>query len=387
MVEITNAGASIERHFGTLDDPRQAMNQDHLFLDILVIAICAIIAGADDWEAVADFGRAKAAWFKQFLTLANGIPSHDTFWRVFRQLDPAQFQACFLGWIQAVNCVTQQEVVAIDGKKLRRSHDKGAGRNAIHMVSAWASSAGLTLGQRKVDEKSNEITAIPALLEVLDLAGCIVTIDAMAPSGHPQTEIAQAIVDKEADYLLALKANQGTLHEDVALLFDDLTQSNFTAYDYDHAKTVDKDHGRIEVRQAWTISDPALLRALRTTDRWPLLRTLVKIQAERYVGEQHSLETRYFISSLSAPAAQLLAAARTHWGIENGCHWVLDIAFREDECRLRKDHGAHNFAILRHIALNCLKQERSAKVGVKNKRLRAGWDNDYLLSVLSTLFA
>lgn len=383
MDEASNFGASIEQHFGTLVDPRQAMNQDHLFLDILVVAICAIIAGADDWEAVADFGRAKLEWFSRFLSLPHGIPSHDTFWRVFRFLDPEQFQECFLAWVQTVSCVTQGQVIAIDGKKLRRSHDKGLGRNAIHMVSAWASATGLTLGQRKVDDKSNEITAIPALLEVLDLAGCIVTIDAMGC----QTGIAQAIVDKEADYLLALKANQGTLHEDVVLLFDDLVQSNFTAYAYDHDKTVDKDHGRIEVRQAWTISDPAVLRALRTTDKWPKLRTLLKVQAERYLGEQPTLETRYYLSSLSAPAARLLAAARTHWSIENGCHWVLDIAFREDECRLRKDHGSQNFAILRHIALNCLKQERTAKLGVKNKRLRAGWDNDYLLTVLSTLFS
>jgi predicted transposase YbfD/YdcC len=383
MDEASNPGASIEQHFGTLVDPRQAMNQEHLFLEILVVAICAIIAGADDWEAVADFGRAKLEWFSRFLSLPHGIPSHDTFWRVFRLLDPEQFQECFLAWIQTVSCVTQGQVIAIDGKKLRRSHDKGLGRNAIHMVSAWASATGLTLGQRKVDDKSNEITAIPALLEVLDLAGCIVTIDAMGC----QTGIAQAIVDKEADYLLALKANQGTLHEDVVLLFDDLVQSNFTAYAYDHDKTVDKDHGRIEVRQAWTISDPAVLRALRTTDKWPKLRTLLKVQAERYLGEQPTLETRYYLSSLSAPAARLLAAARTHWSIENGCHWVLDIAFREDECRLRKDHGPQNFAILRHIALNCLKQERTAKLGVKNKRLRAGWDNDYLLTVLSTLFS
>lgn len=382
MAEGSKVGASIEQHFGRLVDPRQAMNQEHLFLDILVIAICAIIAGADDWEAVADFGRAKHEWFKRFLSLPQGIPSHDTFWRIFRLLDPEPFQECFLTWVQAVSCVTQGQVIAIDGKKLRRSHDKRGGRNAIHMVSAWASATGLTLGQRKVDDKSNEITAIPALLEVLDIAGCIITIDAMGC----QTDIAQTIVDKDADYLLALKANQGTLHEDVGLLFDDLVQSDFTAYAYDHAKTVDKDHGRIEVRQAWTISDPAVLRALRTTNKWPKLRTLVKVQAERYIGAQHTLETRYYLSSLAAPAAHLLAAVRTHWTIENCCHWVLDIAFREDECRLRKDHGAQNFAILRHIALNCLKQERTAKVGVKNKRLRAGWDNDYLLAVLATLF-
>jgi predicted transposase YbfD/YdcC len=382
MDETTNVSASIEAYFGQLVDPRQMMTQEHRLLDILVIALCAIISGADDWEAVADFGRAKVEWFSRFLALPHGIPAHDTFWRVFRALEPEPFQRCFLEWIQAVSGVTQGQVIAIDGKKLRRSHDKGLGKQAIHMVSAWASVNRLTLGQRKVDDKSNEITAIPALLEVLDLAGCIVTIDAMGC----HTAIAQTIVDKEADYLLALKENQLLLYEDVTLLFDDLAQSHFTAYAYDHAKTVDKDHGRIEVRQAWTISDPALLHALRTIDKWPKLRTLVKVQAERYLDSHHTLETRDYISSHSADAAHLLAAIRSHWSIENSCHWVLDLAFREDECRLRKDHGAQNFAILRHIALNCLKQERSAKLGVKNKRLRAAWDHHYLLTLLATLF-
>lgn len=359
MDESKQPMSSIQHYFASLADPRQAINQEHQLLDILVIAICAIIAGADDWEAVADFGRAKVAWFQRFLALPHGIPAHDTFWRVFRALEPECFQTCFLTWIQAVGNVTQGQVVAIDGKKLRRSHDKGLGKQAIHMVSAWASANRLTLGQRKVDDKSNEITAIPALLDVLDLAGCIVTIDAMGC----HTAIAQAIVDKDADYVLALKANQDTLYEDVTLLFDDLVQSRYTAYPYDHAKTVDKDHGRIEVRQAWTITDPSVLRGLRTTAHWPQLQTLVKVQAERQWAGQQTVDTRYYISSLRASATTLLAAVRTHWHIENCCHWVLDMAFREDECRLRKEHGAQNFAILRHIALNCLKQERSAKLG------------------------
>lgn len=380
-VTQSNSG-SIQSHFAGLSDPRQAMNQEHLLCDIVVIAVCAVICGADDWVAVADFGKAKAAWFPSFLALPHGIPAHDTFWRVFRLLDAEQFQECFLRWIQAVAQITNGQIVAIDGKKLRRSHDKALGKNAIHMVSAWASANGLTLGQRKVDDKSNEITAIPELLKVLDISGCIVTIDAMGC----QTEIAQTILAQEAEYLLALKENQGTLYADVALLFDDLAQSNFTAYVHDTAKTVDKDHGRIEVRQAWTISDPALLQALRSPEKWPNLHTLVKLQAERYIGSEHSCETRYFISSWQTSAQKLLAGVRTHWQIENACHWVLDIAFREDESRLRKDNGPQNFAVLRHIALNCLKQERSAKLGIKNKRLRAGWDADYLATVLATLF-
>lgn len=387
METATATISSIQTYFAPLTDPRHEMNREHLLLDLVTMAICAIIAGADDWVAVAAFAQTKASWLQTFLALPSGIPSHDTFWRLFRWLKPEEFEACFLGWIQAVSRVTNGQVIAIDGKKLRRSHDKGSGKSAIHMVSAWASANRLTLGQRKVDEKSNEITAIPELLQVLEIAGCIVTIDRVPTGRGCQTEIAKTIIEKEADYLLALKGNQGTLHADVDLLFTDLAESHNTAYPHDHAMTVDKNHGRIEIRHAWTISDPQLLANLRNTGNWPQLHTLLKIQAERIIDGQRSTETRYYISSLTASAARLLEVARTHWQIENTCHWVLDIAFREDESRLRKNFGAQNFAILRHIALNCLKQERSARIGTKNKRLRAAWDNDYLLHVLSTLFA
>ena len=372
----------IVEHFADLDDPRQRANQEHKFIDILVITICAAICGADDWVAVESFGLAKRSWLATFLELPNGIPSHDTFWRVFRRLDPEQFQASFMNWVAAIHETTMGQVIAVDGKQLRRSHDASAGKAAIHMVSAWATSHQLVLGQRKVDEKSNEITAIPELLQALDLHGCLVTIDAMGC----QTKIAQITVDNEADYLLALKENQGNLHEDVVLLFDDLAQSDFTAYSCDSDTTMDENHGRIEVRTAWTIDDPDLIAALRTTETWPQLATLVKVQAERYIGDKHSVDARYYISSLKAPAAEMLRFTRTHWAIENQLHWVLDIAFREDDCRLRKDHGAQNFATLRHIALNLLKQDDTLKVGIKNKRLRAGWDQDYLLSVLRPLF-
>lgn len=383
MVIKTEVKPQIETYFSTLEDPRSAMNQAHEFLDILVIAICAVICGADDWVAVADYGRAKQSWFERFLALPNGIPEHDTFWRVFRALDPEQFQACFLSWMQAVCQETEGEIVAIDGKQLRRSYDRQDGQAAIHMVSAWASANGLCLGQCKVDEKSNEITAIPKLLQVLELAGCVVTIDAMGC----QVEIAQEIIEQEADYLLALKKNQGHLFDDVKLLFDDLVDSDFRAYDYADHKSVDLDHGRVEVRTCWVISDPQVIRHLRGAERWPQLCSLVKIQAERYLPDEQTVAVRYFISSVDASAQELLRIARTHWNIENCFHWVLDVAFREDDSRIRKDNGAQNFALLRHLALNALKQEQSAKVGVKNKRLRAGWDNDYLLTVLDTLFA
>ena len=278
----------------------------------------------------------------------------------------------------AINDVTNGEIIALDGKQLRRSHDKSNGKAAIHMVSAWATSNRLVLGQVKVDEKSNEIKAIPELLERLDLQGCLVTIDAMGC----QVDIADCVVEKEGDYLFSLKGNQSNLHEDVVLLFDDLEESDFSAYDYDYAKTVDKDHGRIEVRHCWTIVDPKLIQHMRGADRFRALHTIVRVRSERYVGDKHSVEDRHFIGSATPLATEALRATRAHWHVENSLHWVLDIAFREDESRLRKGNGPQNFAVLRHIALNALKQERTAKLGVKNKRLRAGWDEAYLFKVL-----
>lgn len=375
-------GVSITAHFGDLHDPRLERTKAHDLATILVIAICASIGGANDWVAVAEFGRSKQAWFATFLDLPNGIPSHDTFWRVFRALDPDQFQTCFLNWIRATSPLIGGQVIAIDGKQLRRSHDKGLGRSAIYMVSAWATANHLVLGQRKVAEKSNEITAIPELLGALDLAGCLVTIDAIGC----QTAIAQLIVDQNADYLLALKANQGQLYDDVALLFADLTTSQYQAYAHDYAKMSGKGHGRIEIREAWTISDPQVIAHLRHASQFARLTTVMLVRLERRCGVDVSVETRYYISSIHTSAARLLRSKRQHWRIENSLHWILDIAFREDESRLRKDHGAQNFAILRHIALNLLKQETTCKLGVFNKRLKAAWDLDYLRSVLATLF-
>lgn len=375
-------GSSISAHFADLRDPRLERTKAHDLMTILVIAICASIAGANDWVAVAEFGRSKQAWFATFLDLPNGIPSHDTFWRVFRALDPDQFQTCFVNWIRATSPLIGGQVIAIDGKQLRRSHDKGLGRNAIYMVSAWATANHLVLGQRKVAEKSNEITAIPELLRALDLAGCLVTIDAIGC----QTAIAQLIIEQGADYLLALKANQGQLYEDVARLFTDLAASQHRAYAYDYAKTWNKGHGRLELREAWTINDPKVIRHLRHAHAFAGLTTVMMVRHERRCGAECSVETRYYISSTDTSAAHLLRSKRRHWRIENSLHWILDIAFREDESRVRKDHGAQNMAILRHIALNLLKQETTCKVGIFNKRLKAAWDLDYMRTVLATLF-
>jgi predicted transposase YbfD/YdcC len=375
-------GVSIAAHFGDLRDPRLERTKAHDLLTILAVAICAIIGGANDWVAVAEFGRSKRAWFATFLDLANGIPSHDTFWRVFRVLDPDQFQTCFLNWIRATSPLIGGQVIAIDGKQLRRSHDKGLGRSAIYMVSAWATANHLVLGQRKVADKSNEITAIPELLRALDLTGCLVTIDAIGC----QTAIAQLIVEQGADYVLALKANQGQLYDDVALLFADLAASQYQAYPYNYAKTWNKGHGRIELREAWTISAPQVLTHLRHANQFARLTTVMLVRHERRCGAEISVETRYYISSTHTSAAHLLRSKRRHWHIENSLHWILDIAFREDESRVRKDHGPQNLAILRHIALNLLKQETTCKLGVFNKRLKAAWDLDYMRTVLATLF-
>jgi len=372
--------AGIEQHFGELEDPRIDRTKLHKLVDILVIAICAVIAGADNWEDIEEFGKARVEWFKSILELPNGIPSHDTFNRLFARLKPEQFQACFMNWIMAVSEIMGAQDIASDGKILRRSQDKGIGKGASDMVSAWATANCLVLGQVKVDEKSNEITAIPQLLEALEIAGCIVTIDAMGC----QTDIAEKIIESEADYVLASKDNQGNLYEDAIRLFDDLENSQYKAYEFDYDKTVDKDHGRIEIRECWTISDPAILQHLRGFANWKNLTTVSRIRAEQRIGEERSCEDRYHIASVSG-ATRVLTTVRSHWGIENQLHWVLDIAFDETRYRVRKDHGPENFALLRHIALNLLKQEKTCKRGIKGKRLLAGWNQDYLLKVLAGL--
>lgn len=295
VAEVVQEPPRIAKHFEKLKDPRKGTLRYHKFLDILTIAICAVICGADDYEAIAEFGQAKAEWLATFLELPNGIPAHDTFWRVFEALNPEQFQHCFMNWMAGVRKTISREVVSLDGKRLRRSYAKEDDKAAIHMVSAWATTNRLVLGQQKVDEKSNEITAIPELLRALDLHGCIVTIDAMGC----QTAIAEMIVEGQADYLLSLKGNQSNLHEDVVLLFDDLVASNFTAYTYDHAVTVDKNHGRIETRRCWTIDYPSLDGSLRGADNWPKLTTLVKVQSERRIDGKRTLEDRYFIAILA----------------------------------------------------------------------------------------
>jgi predicted transposase YbfD/YdcC len=371
---------SISEHFGRLEDPRIERNKLHPLLNIIVIAICAVICGAENWVDVELYGNLKKEWLGRYLDLTNGVPSHDTFGRVFRLLNAEAFQACFLAWVKAVNTLTGGQVMAIDGKELRRSMDETLGKRAIHMVSAWASENRLVLAQQKVDEKSNEITAIPALLEMLEIAGCIITMDAMGC----QTEIAQKITDQQGDYVLAVKENQGHLFEDIEHLCQlYLHHEQPMFYFNDYAKTVNKDHDRIEIRECWILDAAFYGPSIRHISQWAKIKTVVMIRRERRLSNKTEIHTRYYISSLAGKAERFLEVIREHWGIENCVHWVLDMAFNEDQSRLHKDHGAENFAVIRHIALNLLRNERTAKVGMKAKRLKAGWDDAYLFKVLS----
>ena len=401
----------VVEHFAGLVDPRAERAQRHELLDIIVITICGVICGADNWVEIEEFGNARLEWLSRFLRLPNGIPSHDTFGRVFSRLDPDQFGACFMNWARSVAELTQGEVVAIDGKTLRRCHDRGQGRAPLHLVSAWAAQNHLVLGQTRTQAHSNEITAIPQLLALLELRGCIITIDAMGC----QTEIAQQIVDGGADYLLAVKSNQGELYGNIQDLFQmaaqegslaeepvyhrpDYHRPDYHRPDYhrpDYHRQVDKGHGRLETRECWVITDPAELAYVDPHRRWLGLKSVAKVcyrrgvhpqapqQALREAPRKAPTETRYYICSYQPAAASLLQASRQHWGIENSLHWVLDMAFDEDHCRVRTGHADQNLAVVRHLTLNLLKQERTAKVGIKAKRKKAGWDHNYLLKVLA----
>ena len=367
---------SIAKHFEQVEDPRIERSKAHLLLDILTIAILAMICGADGWVGMESYGKAKELWLRTFLELPNGIPSHDTFARVFARLDPEQLQSAFLSWVRSVSDLSKGEVIAIDGKRVRRSYDAGKEQGAIHMVSAWASQNRLVLGQFKVENKSNEITAIPWLLKVLDLEGSIVTIDAMGT----QKAIAEQIVTQGGDYVLALKGNQGGLYEDVQQLFDWARKQDFEDIDHDFYQTLDANHGRIEKRRCWSLGQ---VKDLVNSEQWAQFTSVAMVEAIREEKGQTSRAVRFYISSLAPDAQKLATAIRAHWSVENPLHWVLDVAFSEDDSRIRTGHAPENLALLRHLAVSALNQETSAKLGIKNKRLRAGWDNDYLLKVLA----
>jgi predicted transposase YbfD/YdcC len=371
------SASDLVSHFASLKDPRIERTKRHKLLDIIIIAICGTICGADGWVEIEQFGKEKEEWLKTFLELPNGIPSHDTFGRVFAHLDPVEFERCFFEWVQSMS-EKVEGVIAIDGKTSRRSHDKTKGKKALHMVSAWSVENRLVLAQVAVDQKSNEITAIPLLLQQLSLSGCIVTIDAMGA----QKKITTHIVEDDGDFVLALKNNHGKLRQGVEQVFADALAGSLTGIQPSFYETMEKGHGRIEIRRHWMIDDKDIIKYLDPKDEWKGLRSIGMVQSERTIGQKTSKEIRYYIISFEKKIQTFASAVRSHWEIENKLHWVLDIAFREDDSRVRTGYADHNLSVLRHIALNLLRQEKTAKVGVKAKRLKAGWGNKYLLKVL-----
>ncbi|BAY14058.1 transposase ISAs1 family protein (plasmid) [Calothrix sp. NIES-2098] len=360
-----------------MEDPRVDRTKRHKLIDILTIAICAVICGADSWVAIELYGCTKYEWLKTFLELPNGIPSHDTFARVFAQLDTQKFQECFLSWMRTIQKITSAEIVAIDGKTLCGSNDKASGQSAIEIVSAWATTNRMVLGQVKVDSHSNEITAIPELLKVLELSGCIVTIDAIGC----QKNIVKLIAQQDADYVITLKKNQGNLANEVEELIAEGIRTGFQGLKHSTYKTEEVSHGRHEIRHYLMISN--IGNKLDPDSVWAKLNSIGMVESVRELDGETTVETRYFISSLEDNAQKFANSIRSHWGIENSLHWVLDVALNEDNCRIRKDNAPQNFAVLRHIAVNLLGKEKRVKVGVKNKQFLAAMDNQYLTRLLS----
>jgi len=364
----------IQDHFADLTDPRRR-EVTYPLINIVTIALCAVVSGADDFVSIAEYGRKKQKWLAQFLDLSAGIPSHDRFNAILGALNPAEFEKCLLSWVTALHEITGGQIVAIDGKTLRRSFDAASSKAAIHMVSAWATANCISLGQIVVDEKSNEITAIPKLLEILAISGCLVTIDAMGC----QTQIAEKIIAAKADYVLAVKGNQPTLHEGIVEFFVDHLEDDFARVKVSRCQTQEHGHGRDETRTYYVCAVPD---ALPDRQRWKNLRAIgIAINNTLRAGKETS-EVRYYILSKKLSAKKFGEAVRGHWSIENRLHWQLDVTFGEDHSRIRKGHADANFSILRRAALSLLKNNHTLKVGVKNKRLAAGWDDDYLAQVL-----
>jgi len=379
LTEMNILNTSFFEHFANLEDPRIERSKEHLLKDIIAIAILAIISGADGWVAIEAYGNAKYEWLKSFLELPNGIPSHDTFSRVFARIEPQQFQECFLSWVNAIVGELELNVIAIDGKTMKQSYDRNDQQKALHIVTAWSSSHQLVLGQKKVNKKSNELTAIPELIEMLEIAGSVITIDAMGC----QKDITARIVKKKGDYVVALKGNQKLLYKVVKEWFEVAEKAADLGKKYDYYEQVEAGHHRVEKRQVWTV-DVSELPPLHNQELWTGLKTVVMIVSERRLWNKTTNEARFYLSSLSSNAEKTAGAIRSHWGIENSLHWTLDVTFCEDESRIRKQNSPENFALLRRLAINLLKQEKTSKKSLKMKRYRAAMDNNYLVQILNS---
>jgi len=370
--------AALLKHFATLDDPRVDRTKRYPLVEIIFLIISATLSGCEGWKSIRDFGLMKLDWLKQFLPYENGIPVDDTIARVMRKLNTKQFENCFMSWIRDVSKVTEGDVIAIDGKTLRRSYDTAAGKSAIHMVSAWSSANGVVLGQEKTAEKSNEITAIPELLNSLAIKGCIVSIDAMGC----QKEIAKQIVNKQADYLLALKGNQGNLHDDVKSFFSIAKEESFKNVVHSFHEEVDVGHGRTETRRAYAVDINKYKKHFATAADWKKLTSIVMIESVREGTNINTKDTRFYISSCHASAELLLNTSRKHWGVENSLHWTLDVTFREDESRIRKGASPENYAIFRHIALNIIRKDTSVDASIKRKRHMAALNDNFRTTLI-----
>jgi predicted transposase YbfD/YdcC len=379
--EIEWIQQSLVTHFGDIQDPRVERTKKHQLKDILVIAILAIIAGAQGWEDIENYGISKQKWLEQFLALPNGIPSDDTFRRVFELIDPEALNRCFVRWVETLVTQMGGEIVSIDGKTVRGSYDRTQGKSALHVISAWASEQRLVLAQVKVEDKSNEIPAIPALLELLDFTGAIITIDAMGT----QTEIAQKIIDRRADYILALKANHPTLHRQVKEWFEQAQAQDFEGIDVSYDKRIEKAHHRTEIRQVWSVPVSAISDIYQPRV-WAGLQSVVMVVRVRHLWNQTTREVQFYLTSLHSDAQLLGRAIRKHWGIENQAHWTLDVTFAEDASRIRSFHSPRNFALLRRLALNALNREQTYKRSLRQKSKRAAMDDDYMIQVLSCCF-
>lgn len=370
------AQLSLVDHFSEIVDPRMERNRLHSLTDIIVLTVCAVICGCETWEEIQEYGQFKQEWLKRVLPLANGIPSHDTIRRLFIRLNPEQLQNSFMNWVESVRSVTEGDVVAIDGKTLRRSGEAASGKSALHLVSAWSVANNMVLGQKKTEEASNEIEAIPALLELLKIKGCIVTIDAIGT----QTHIAEKIhKEKKAEYVLAVKANQPTLHEEISYFFSEIDERDIKEGLVSAHKTVDKDHGRLEVRRYYASGEIDWLPEL---SRFHGVKSIAMVSATREIGERSSTQKRYFISSLEPDAKRLAAAIRGHWAIENTLHWTLDMSFREDDSRMREGYSPENFAMMRRMALSLMKRDPHSKRSLKGRRKICNWSDDYLERLL-----